>query len=448
MSDTTIEKRLHEDPLAVDASPTKAFFVHILTKDIQLDRSIADLLDNCVDGAKRLRPGEDADLHGLKIELKVSSTGFEISDNCGGIALQTARHYAFKFGRALGFEETPFSVGQFGVGMKRALFKIGRQFTVTTTTKDASFQVPVDVEEWIKTEPWDFRVANLVERSFPTDLWGTRVEVTKLYDGIAQTFGSEMFQRNLRNQIRVVQQHFMRLGMQISLNDEVVIPNEWQLRSGSGLEPSYRRFEDEIEGAVLRTRVYCGVSDSSRAHAGWYVFCNGRCILEADQSVRTGWGESDSPAEIPKYHGQYSRFRGYAFLDCANAAVLPWNTTKTDLDPETVAYRRLHGRIVDAARPVIDFLNRLDAESDFAQEDRDLTRTLSAAASLPLERITERPTFSFRPLERRPPPLTGISFKKPPEKVEALREALSARNPKNTGELAFDYAYHRLVDET
>ena len=164
-------------------------------------------------------------------------------------------------------------------------------------------------------------------------------------------------------------------------------------------------------------------------------------------SVRTGWGESDSPTEIPKYHGQFARFRGYAFLDCANAGVLPWNTTKTDLDSETVAYRRLHGRLVDAARPVIDYLNRLDAESDYAPEDRDLTRTLSVAASLPLERITERATFSFQTLERRPPPLTRISFKKPPEKVQALQEALSARNPKSTGELAFDYAYDRLVEE-
>jgi len=37
----------------IDASPTKDFFVSMLTRDISLDDAILDLLDNCVDGILR-----------------------------------------------------------------------------------------------------------------------------------------------------------------------------------------------------------------------------------------------------------------------------------------------------------------------------------------------------------------------------------------------------------
>jgi hypothetical protein len=38
----------------IDAEPTKAFFIDMLTRDIPLDQAILDLVDNCVDGAKAL----------------------------------------------------------------------------------------------------------------------------------------------------------------------------------------------------------------------------------------------------------------------------------------------------------------------------------------------------------------------------------------------------------
>jgi hypothetical protein len=447
---TTVSERLKNDPLAVDASPTKAFFVNIITRDIQLDKAIEDLVDNCVDGAKRLRPGAGARYDGLWIKINVSPAGFTISDNCGGINLHTARHYAFKFGRAEGFEETPFSVGQFGVGMKRALFKMGKTFFVKTVEPNASFRIDVNVPEWLRNnDTWDFRIKELDEGPQPQDSLGTTVHVEELYPGVAQTFGSDVFITNLRNQIRVVQQHFMRSGLQIVFNDQVIISNAWQLKSGEGIEPFFRVFEDDLGGkAPLKTRLYAGVGESSRAHAGWYVFCNGRCILEAEQSPKTGWGDlGEEGTTLPKYHNQFSRFRGYAFLDCEDASLLPWNTTKTDLEFESSAYRRLRGRLVDAARPVIDFLNKLDAETDVEEDDRQLTRALAKAVSTPLERLSEKPTFTFVAPTQRRPALASISFKKPLAEADRLKDVLQARNYKHLGELSFDYAFNNLVDE-
>jgi hypothetical protein len=55
-----------EDPdLRINASPSKEFFIHMLTRDVQLTRAIIDLVDNCIDGAKRLKGAEVSLAFGL-----------------------------------------------------------------------------------------------------------------------------------------------------------------------------------------------------------------------------------------------------------------------------------------------------------------------------------------------------------------------------------------------
>jgi hypothetical protein len=45
--------------MGIDASPTKTFFVDMLTKDIELEDAILDLLDNCIDGIQRSVGGKE-----------------------------------------------------------------------------------------------------------------------------------------------------------------------------------------------------------------------------------------------------------------------------------------------------------------------------------------------------------------------------------------------------
>ena len=75
------------------------------------------------------------------MKLEFDKEKFVISDNCGGFGKEAARRYAFKFGRPDQSTRTPHSIGQFGVGMKRALFKFGRHFVVKSQTSDESWKV-------------------------------------------------------------------------------------------------------------------------------------------------------------------------------------------------------------------------------------------------------------------------------------------------------------------
>ena len=65
--------------------PSKGFIVNMLTRDIDLNDTILDLIDNSLDGVKRM--GKDDDLSGYYVEIKFDGESFEISDNCGGIPL-------------------------------------------------------------------------------------------------------------------------------------------------------------------------------------------------------------------------------------------------------------------------------------------------------------------------------------------------------------------------
>ena len=87
------------------ASPTKDFFVRMLTRDIELGDAMLDLLDNCLDGILRTASVERSDqrpYEGFKATLSLSPEGFVIEDNCGGIPITVAQKYAFAMGRPLG----------------------------------------------------------------------------------------------------------------------------------------------------------------------------------------------------------------------------------------------------------------------------------------------------------------------------------------------------------
>ena len=66
--------------------------------------------------------------------------------------MDTAQKYAFRFGRPEDAPPTTETVGRFGVGMKRALFKMGKMFEVESKTNDDHFQVDVNVADWKRRE--------------------------------------------------------------------------------------------------------------------------------------------------------------------------------------------------------------------------------------------------------------------------------------------------------
>ncbi|MDE0242542.1 MAG: ATP-binding protein [bacterium] len=270
----------------IEAMPTKAFFVNMLVRDIPLERAVLDLLDNCIDGARNVRPGDEADYAGLFVKIKMNDERFKIEDNCGGFDIRQARYYAFRFGRPDGADSTAYSIGQFGVGMKRALFKFGKFFEVKSTTENQHWSMHVDVDDWLSREnEWAFAFDEISDdREFGAEERGTTIEVRDLRSEVAARFDSEFFKRKLADMIRSHQRKFLAQGLAVEFDGRHLTASELSVRAGGDFQPAVEEFIFEPDSAApVTVRLVVGVSDPSPLNAGWYVLCNRRVIVAADR---------------------------------------------------------------------------------------------------------------------------------------------------------------------
>lgn len=428
--------------LVAKALPTKEFFVEMLVRDITLSDAITDLVDNSVDGARRLRP--NASLTDLWVRIVLSAESFRIVDNCGGIPLELAQEYAFRFGRDPRMPATPRSIGQFGVGMKRALFKMGRAFEIDSRTAEVSYRIKFNLDQWKISDVWDFVIDDVAAGREIPDERGVTIVVSSLLPSVSADFGSPVFAAALGAAIREKHQTAIQAGLAISVGGVPLTANLQQLWSSEDLKPANELLPLDIDGDAVDVRIYAGVGPSDPSRAGWYVYCNGRLIVGPDQTRLTGWG-ADLEATIPRYHNQFARFRGFVFFDSDSAAALPWTTTKATLDVDSAAYRATLPRMLLLMRPVIDFLNSLDAEKSLSQDEADaralgsLEAAITAARPTALFDLPSSATFVAPKPQPRPPTFGSIQYQRPLAQIRQLQRALGATTNREVGERTFDH---------
>jgi len=441
---------MQEEPLGeneIDAAPTKSFFIDMLTRDIPLDQAILDLVDNSVDGAKALRANDDSKFDNLWVKLVFDENAFTISDNCGGFSKHAAKTYAFKFGRPDTAERTPHSIGQFGVGMKRALFKFGRHFVVKSTTATESWRVEVPVTEWETQKGWLFPITD-VDADDPDYLeeTGTQITVTELRKEVASRFLLKSFSNTIFELIKSKHRQFIADGLSISVNGRFVDATSLNLLVNDGLKPGrdHLIFQHGDKSPV-KVDIIVAVGPSSPKQAGWYVVCNGRVILEADRTSITGWGlleEAANRTVIPSYHNQFARFRGIVFFDSEDSSQVPWNTTKTNVDQDNAFWQATFARMTEMMRPVIDFLNDLDADIDEHTKDESPLHKFVAKSSWVSPERVDRKSHAFSAPARstfvKGPKTVKIQYSRPVEDVDLLQDTLGVNSAKAVGEATFD----------
>jgi hypothetical protein len=444
----------------VDAAPEKEFFISMLVKDIELIPAITDLVDNSVDGALALR-GERS-FEGLEVAIAATPEKFSITDNCGGIDADIARHYAFRFGRPVEHVGVEGSVGQFGVGMKRALFKLGREFRVESQARSSRFVLHVDVEEWAKEDDpdWTFRFRELDEHYAPEsdDDLGTIIEVLQLHEGISEEFELSQTMGRLRADLQLRHQRAIAAGLRITVNDEELIAHTPMLVHSERITPIRRAVDIRANGSSVHLELIAGLVRSyedgrdeadaesfrSPGEAGWYLFCNDRLVIAADRSRLTGWGSAAAA-----YHPQYRHFRGYAYLTAADPALLPWNTTKTGVDQESEVFRVVQGEMARALQGVLAVINRLKREQqDWEPEDRPLAAALADARPVALAELPSSDTMRVPPLPAAPPPdFQRIQYSVGRAEYEQVRAELGATSGSEVGRATFRYFYESQVEQ-
>lgn len=436
------------EAITINANPTKELFIFMLVKDIDLIRAIPDLVDNCVDGA--LRISKKKDFGGYCVEIEFDENKFKIQDNCGGIPIDLAKNYAFRFGRPEKMNLTPHSIGQFGVGMKRALFKLGKKFTIESKTASEHFLVEIDIEQWKRKPKWEFELKRIESKDSPNNLTacGTVIVVNKLYQNISDTFKLETFKTKLAEELTSANVLHIEKKLEIILNDIALGLKPLQVIKTKKIEPSYKTMEFKYDNSKkVNVDIYAGISDPSPEEAGWYIFCNGRLVLEASQSNITGWGENKGKT-VPKYHNDYARFRGFVLFKSKYASLLPWNTTKTGVDSDSQIYMAVKQQMIKEMVNVFTFLRMLSKEKKEDVERKFLHNEIKSAQQVDVICLKlKEGTFKFPDIPSKSKiQNTRIRYEKPSEEVEEIKKVLKVRSAKAVGEKTFEYFFKHECD--
>ncbi|EAQ6129547.1 ATP-binding protein [Salmonella enterica subsp. enterica serovar Carrau] len=414
----------------IDASPTKEFFIDMLTRDIALDRSLLDLIDNSVDAAR------ENNIENAWIKIYFKDGNFVIHDNCGGMDIYSAQNYAFRFGRPKNNPATPNSVGQFGVGMKRTLFKLGKKFKVYSKKKGEAFSIDIDVDKWkVDDKDWTFNIE--FNDAIEVNNGETKIIVSDIYPDISEQLSLQTFINSLSQEISSA--HFMSInsGLNVYINDEKVSNYHLTLLHSDELGVYSKEFNIDN----VSVKITAGISERKLEAGGWYIVCNGRLVESANQNRITGW-QLDG---IPKYHPDYAFFRGVVEFNCEDSSKLPWTTTKTGVDRDNSIYRVALNYMKIAMRPIISFLReRAKEDMQFKNgllDSKPLNESIGHATHVQLNVIEASDVFERPPAAERKdmPEVATIQYTVLASDIEKAKLSLNVSTNKEVGEETFNY---------
>ncbi|VEI16105.1 Uncharacterised protein [Serratia plymuthica] len=459
----------------IKAFPAKRFFVEMLTRDIELQDSILDLLDNCLDGILRSNSFSSEEIFDKKnvynnyyAHINFDENNFSITDNCGGIPAELASDYAFRLGRPaerVG-EELP-TIGVYGIGMKRAIFKMGTSAEILSKTSQEEFKVRISPEWMNNDNDWHLE---LERDNVPLEKPGVRIEISQLRKDIKQHFSKEGdFAQTLSTVIANHYSLILKKGFEVKINGVKIAPNTTSLifdenainDDSDGMAPYiykgdyngvsikvvvgfYRNLiSDEEEESLLAGR-------TTTEKAGWTIICNDRVVLHADKSKLTGWGE----AGVPQYHTQFIGIAGVVIFSSADAAKLPITTTKRGVDGNSEVYLSTKDFMREGLKYFTDFTNKWKNNKD---ERKEIVNTSSKLVSTSDENFTnlipKEKWSSVRrsiggevfkpklPLPKDTDPMRQIKFSRKLSDIKIVSELIfdnENESPTEVGQFCFD----------
>jgi len=350
----------------INANPTKPLFLEMFTRDISLEDCVLDLVDNSLDSLIRSQQIDISDaflpqagpsvLHGIdastnklpQIKIQFDDKHFRITDNCGGIPVQDAIDEVFRFGHTA--QSKASQLGMYGIGLKRAIFKMGKHITIESRTQRDGIRVVIDVPEWTRVDHWTLPLER-IEKAPSQDSAGTSITVKNLNQEVSQRLKSDTIDTRLSEAIAQTYCLFLSRYMTVILKGHKISPMAIPLGSSERVNIAKDSYTDgDVTVTLYAGLAWRGISKQWRAaDAGWYAACNGRFVVVHDQTELTGWGGHPGPIFVPKYRG----FVGVALFNSQDPFALPWTTTKRGLNRESLVYQRARERMAAVATPIL-----------------------------------------------------------------------------------------------
>lgn len=437
-----------------DARPEKGLFLEMFIRDLTLEDCVLDLVDNSIDSLIRHRDldvseallpvsadGGGAgrsmdDAEPATIDIRYDSKHFRISDTCGGISVADARQEVFRFGHSA--DTPPGQLGVYGIGLKRAIFKVGNHITIESKTADEGFNMVIDVPKWASNRfDWTLPFQPSLGGAEPGSA-GTTIEIRSFRQEVAERFKSGTFEKSLYDMIARTYSLFLNRYVTVTLNGHRVEPMPIPIGESDHATSAKEVFQQDSVTVTLYAGLAPRDSDGQwhASDAGWYAACNGRFVVIADKTELTGWGLGQGPSFVPKYSG----FVGIAFFYSRNPLALPWTTTKRGLNRESLVFQKARGRMSAISRPILTFLNNMYAATEVEREPH--RRIAEEINPVDVRSLSGAPARSFSTTARPPAePTVRVQYDAKEAELERVRKHLrKSRWPATRiGRFTFDH---------
>lgn len=445
--------KVDADTKKISGNPSKLFFIEMLTRDINLSDCILDLVDNSIDSFIR---SENFDVSGLIhsrkkkspsrtycIDISITKFKVGISDNCGGISNEHARNEVFRFGTT-NTKTKQAGLSVYGIGMKRAFLKMGKHIEIKSSTVSDWFDMIIDVDKWKsqREDDWSFRFRNNGTKKTHSEKTGTNIEITNLYPDIRSSIGDATFATSLESKLTATYGLYIASGIQIRLNGHNIKFKLPEIAMAADLIPAQRT----VRFGEVEIQIYAGLSHAKdRKPHGWYVFCNGRMMAEADQTKVTGWGDT-----LPQFNPKYNHFVGYVNFQSKNVYALPWTTTKNALVEESPVYKKAKMEMAIVSRPITSHLDSWYSNSEAKEEKASERAIHTQATAVPLTELRQKAAqFSLRAKKPKQIDQVSISYRRPKKHIDQIRNHLETPDmtAREVGEHTFDYFLKMQAEE-
>jgi hypothetical protein len=226
------------------------------------------------------------------------------------------------------------TVGIYGIGMKRSMYRMGTSGSVVSQNEAREFEVSF-TEEWTKDdEEWNLQVkTNKTKRLVEL---GTKFTVSALRKEVSAEFNDPEFIKNLSESVSQYYSYIIKCGLKLKINSQPIKPLELELQIDLTSKNQLKPHVFELTGTNVSVFGVIGIrpgkiigdesSTSSRDLSGITVVCNDRVVLYCNKDWRTGWGESP----VPHFHNQFVGITGIVRFT-GKADAIPMATDKRQI---------------------------------------------------------------------------------------------------------------------
>jgi hypothetical protein len=339
--------------------------------------------------------------------------------------------------------------------MKRALFKMGKEFSVFTRIPKLSVEFRIE-EDWLSHEDsWKVRLRKVTNR---LDSNGTKIVISHLRETIQKTFGEDKhsFEAELREKIETRYSFISAKGFVVKINGKAISPHQTKFAFGEGekdiVQPYIFSTQEDGMSVFVAVGFTAPLPDEEDPkyppkHSGWTVICNDRAVLYCDKTIQTGWGWGG----IPVHHPQYNAIAGIVEFHSDDPTKLPTTTTKNGIDMGSELYVRVLDKMREGVRPFITYTNKwkgdLESGKRFIKDVdlRDFQEVKRSVPSLGMTRVHKPITGEqYRPNLPMPSKANidedKISFRRKKSEVRVVSKYLfdtESEKPNKVGERCF-----------